>query len=165
MTKTIRKLEKESNTWKSRYENTNVSLIQMVEERTQRDNEIMTQKGKIEKLEKLCRALQAERRKLKKELEANDKTDNPSDKASLGSNPQDEAKSSESTPEPPEIDLEDNQQCNKSIDSSARQAPAGCDTEVTDKGEAVTNDEALVEKEANVVAHVEGKAEEQSSCA
>lgn len=33
----------------------------------------MTQKGKIEKLEKLCRALQAERRKLKKELEANDK--------------------------------------------------------------------------------------------
>ena len=32
MTKTIRKLEKESNTWKTRYENTNVSLVQMVEE-------------------------------------------------------------------------------------------------------------------------------------
>ena len=84
-------------------------------------------------------------------------TENPSDKASVVSNPQDEAKSSESTPEPPEIDLEDSQQCNKSVDSSARQAPAGCDTEVTDK------EEALVEKEANVV--TEGKAEEQSSCA
>ena len=90
-------------------------------------------------------------------------TENPSDKASVDSNPQDEAKSPESTPEPPEIDLEDNQQCNKSVDSSARQAPAGCDTEVPDKEEAVTNDEALVEKEANVV--IEGKAEEQSSCA
>lgn len=34
MTKTIRKLEKESNMWRTRYENTNVSLIQMVEEVT-----------------------------------------------------------------------------------------------------------------------------------
>ena len=32
MTKTIRKLEKESNMWKTRWENTNHSLLQMVEE-------------------------------------------------------------------------------------------------------------------------------------
>ena len=42
-------------------------------QRTQRDNDILLQKGKIDKLEKLCRALQAERRKLKKELEKFDK--------------------------------------------------------------------------------------------
>lgn len=77
MTKTIRKLEKESNMWRTRYENTNVSLIQMVEERTQNNNEIHAQKGKVDKLEKLCRALQSERRKLKKELEVfeKDRTD------------------------------------------------------------------------------------------
>ena len=34
MTKTIRKLEKESHTWKTRWENTNHSLLKMVEERT-----------------------------------------------------------------------------------------------------------------------------------
>lgn len=82
MTKTIRKLEKESNTWKTRYENTNVSLVQMVEERTQKDNEISVQKGKVDKLEKLCRALQAERRKLKKELEQHDKANNTNDASS-----------------------------------------------------------------------------------
>jgi len=32
MTKTIRKLEKESNMWKTRWENTNHSLLQMVDE-------------------------------------------------------------------------------------------------------------------------------------
>lgn len=68
MTKTIRKLEKESNMWKTRWENTNRSLLQMVEERTQNQTAITSQKGKIEKLEKLCRALQAERKTLRKQL-------------------------------------------------------------------------------------------------
>ncbi|XP_065057994.1 gamma-taxilin-like isoform X2 [Rhopilema esculentum] len=104
MTKTIRKLEKESNTWKTRYENTNVSLIQMVEERTQKDNDILAQKGKIEKLEKLCRALQAERRKLMKEVDQQGKV-----KASdiKESNDADGEKSCNSTPEPPEIGVGD----------------------------------------------------------
>jgi len=69
MTKTIRKLEKESNMWKTRWENTNHSLLQMVEERTQNQNTITNMKTKVEKLEKLCRALQSERKTLRKQLQ------------------------------------------------------------------------------------------------
>lgn len=69
MTKTIRKLEKESNMWKNRWENTNHSLLQMVDERTQNQQTIGGQKSKIEKLEKLCRALQMERKTLRQQLE------------------------------------------------------------------------------------------------
>uniref|UniRef100_T2MGG6 Alpha-taxilin n=1 Tax=Hydra vulgaris TaxID=6087 RepID=T2MGG6_HYDVU len=69
MTKTIRKLEKESNMWRSRWENTNHSLLQMVEERTQNHTTITKMKSKMEKLEKLCRALQSERKTLSKQLE------------------------------------------------------------------------------------------------
>lgn len=69
MTKTIRKLEKESNMWKTRWENTNHSLLQMVEERTQNQTTISTMKGKVDKLEKLCRALQTERKTLRQQLQ------------------------------------------------------------------------------------------------
>jgi len=69
MTKTIRKLEKESNMWKTRWENTNHSLLQMVEERTQNQNTITSMKTKVDKLEKLCRALQSERKTLRKQLQ------------------------------------------------------------------------------------------------
>lgn len=69
MTKTIRKLEKESNMWKGRWENTNHSLLQMVEERTQNQQTISSQKTKIEKLERLCRALQVERKTLRQQLD------------------------------------------------------------------------------------------------
>jgi len=69
MTKTIRKLEKESNMWKTRWENTNHSLLQMVEERTQNQGTITNMKTKVEKLEKLCRALQTERKTLRKQLQ------------------------------------------------------------------------------------------------
>jgi len=78
MTKTIRKLEKESNMWKSRWENTNRSLLQMVEERTQNQTTISNQKGKIEKLEKLCRALQAERKTLRKQIKTTEKSESVS---------------------------------------------------------------------------------------
>merc|ERR1719419_1235230 len=47
MTKTIRKLEKESNMWKTRWENTNHSLLQMVEERTQNQGTITNLKTKV----------------------------------------------------------------------------------------------------------------------
>jgi len=59
MTKTIRKLEKESQQWKSRWENTNRSLLQMVDERTENQTTITNLNKKIDKLENLCRALQA----------------------------------------------------------------------------------------------------------
>merc|ERR1712156_997890 len=72
MTKTIRKLEKESNMWKTRWENTNHSLLQMVEERTQNQGTITNLKTKVERLEKLCRALQTERKTLRKQLQGDE---------------------------------------------------------------------------------------------
>ncbi|XP_070567518.1 alpha-taxilin-like isoform X7 [Ptychodera flava] len=64
MTKKIKKLEKETCTWKSRWETCNRSLLEMAEEKTIRDKEMLAQSNKIQKLEKLCRALQAERNAL-----------------------------------------------------------------------------------------------------
>lgn len=73
MTKTIRKLEKESSMWKTRWENTNHSLLKMVEERTGNEATITSMCAKVEKLEKLCRALQTERQTLRKQLEVEQK--------------------------------------------------------------------------------------------
>jgi len=69
MTKTIRKLEKESHMWKTRWENTNHSLLKMVEERTANEQTIANMNAKVDKLEKLCRALQTERQTLRKQIE------------------------------------------------------------------------------------------------
>jgi len=69
MTKTIRKLEKESVMWRTRWENTNHSLLKMVEERTENEQTIAAMNTKVEKLEKLCRALQTERQTLRKQVD------------------------------------------------------------------------------------------------
>ncbi|XP_078375350.1 beta-taxilin-like [Oculina patagonica] len=57
MTKTIKKLEKEKLTWKTKCENGNRSLVQMVDEREKQKNEMAALRLKNEKLENLCRAL------------------------------------------------------------------------------------------------------------
>lgn len=64
MTKRIKKLEKETAMWRSRWENSNKALIDMAEEKTRSDKEIGGLNMKVRKLESLCRALQAERNKL-----------------------------------------------------------------------------------------------------
>ncbi|KAK3747755.1 hypothetical protein QZH41_008786 [Actinostola sp. cb2023] len=58
MTKTIKKLEKENKTFKSRWENTNRSLLAMLEERSNMEKEIQTLTTRNSKLENLCRAMQ-----------------------------------------------------------------------------------------------------------
>lgn len=64
MSKTIKKLEKENQSWKSRHDQTSKSMFGMADE-------LRNYKQKIEKLEKLCRALQVERNS----LSAKDKSD------------------------------------------------------------------------------------------
>ncbi|XP_071818924.1 uncharacterized protein [Apostichopus japonicus] len=64
MTKKIKKLEKETNMWRVRWENSNKSLLNMAEERALKEKELSAQKMKVMRLEKLCRALQAERNTL-----------------------------------------------------------------------------------------------------
>ncbi|KAG9493565.1 hypothetical protein GDO78_001453 [Eleutherodactylus coqui] len=68
MTKKIRKLEKDTNTWKTRFENCNKALLDMIEEKSMRAKEYECFVVKIERLEKLCRALQEERLELYKRI-------------------------------------------------------------------------------------------------
>ncbi|KAM9339483.1 beta-taxilin-like isoform 2-T2 [Symphorus nematophorus] len=61
MSDKMKKMEKESNLWKTRFENCNKALTDMIEERTEKSKEYELFVLKIQKLEKLCRALQDER--------------------------------------------------------------------------------------------------------
>ncbi|KAM7368285.1 hypothetical protein PAMP_014520 [Pampus punctatissimus] len=64
MSEKMKKLEKESNVWKTRFENCNKALTDMIEERTEKNKEYDLFVLKIQKLEKLCNMLQVERRAL-----------------------------------------------------------------------------------------------------
>ncbi|XP_069371174.1 gamma-taxilin isoform X1 [Paralichthys olivaceus] len=57
-------MEKESNVWKTRFENCNKALTDMMEERTEKAKEYEQFVVTIHKLERLCRALQEERKVL-----------------------------------------------------------------------------------------------------
>uniref|UniRef100_A0A3P8YSP9 Taxilin alpha n=1 Tax=Esox lucius TaxID=8010 RepID=A0A3P8YSP9_ESOLU len=69
MTKKIKKLEKETTMYRSRWESSNKALLDMAEERTLRDREYEGLQGKVGRLEKLCRALQNERNELSKKVQ------------------------------------------------------------------------------------------------
>ncbi|XP_068006847.1 beta-taxilin [Melanerpes formicivorus] len=64
MTKKMKKLEKDTATWKSRFENCNRALLDMIEEKAMRTKEYECFVLKIQRLENLCRALQEERNEL-----------------------------------------------------------------------------------------------------
>ncbi|XP_076013632.1 taxilin beta b [Genypterus blacodes] len=64
MSKKMKKLEKECQSWKSRFDGCNKSLIDMVADRTLKEKEFELIILKNQKLEKLCRALQGERKSL-----------------------------------------------------------------------------------------------------
>ncbi|XP_045852669.1 gamma-taxilin-like isoform X4 [Meles meles] len=69
MTKKIKKLEKEMVIWRTKWENNNKVLLQMAEEKAVRDKEYKAFQIKLERLEKLCRALQMERNELSEQVE------------------------------------------------------------------------------------------------
>ncbi|XP_078618213.1 beta-taxilin-like isoform X3 [Branchiostoma floridae x Branchiostoma japonicum] len=58
MNKRMKKLEKESFQWRTKWEKSNVTLIAMAEEKQTRDKELIMLRTKCGKLENLCRALQ-----------------------------------------------------------------------------------------------------------
>ncbi|XP_022619532.1 beta-taxilin-like isoform X2 [Seriola dumerili] len=62
MSAKMKKVEKESNLWKTRFENCNKALTDMIEERTEKGREYELFVLKIQKLEKLCHVLQDERK-------------------------------------------------------------------------------------------------------
>ena len=61
MTKKLKSLEKETASWKQRWESSNKALIDMATEKKQRDSELANATKQLAQLEKLCRALQTER--------------------------------------------------------------------------------------------------------
>ncbi|XP_032264188.1 beta-taxilin [Phoca vitulina] len=63
-TKKMKKLEKDTATWKARFENCNKALLDMIEEKALRAKEYECFVTKIGRLENLCRALQEERNEL-----------------------------------------------------------------------------------------------------
>ncbi|KAF6073771.1 taxilin gamma [Phyllostomus discolor] len=69
MTKKIKKLEKEMIIWRTKWESNNKVLLQMAEEKTIRDKEYKSSQMKLERLEKLFRALQVERNELSQTVE------------------------------------------------------------------------------------------------
>nr|XP_020030068.1 beta-taxilin isoform X2 [Castor canadensis] len=67
-TKKMKRLEKDTATWKARFENCNKALLDMIEEKALRAKEYECYVMKIGRLEKLCRALQEERTELYKKI-------------------------------------------------------------------------------------------------
>ncbi|XP_031703242.1 taxilin beta b [Anarrhichthys ocellatus] len=70
MAKKMKKLDKECQSWKSRFDSCNKSLVDMVADKTikEKESELITSKN--QKLENLCRALQEERKSLYEKAQA-----------------------------------------------------------------------------------------------
>uniref|UniRef100_UPI00398E9796 alpha-taxilin n=1 Tax=Pristiophorus japonicus TaxID=55135 RepID=UPI00398E9796 len=68
MTKRMKKLEKETIMWRTKWESCNKALLDMIDERELRTKEYECFQLKIQRLENLCRALQEERTELYKRI-------------------------------------------------------------------------------------------------
>ncbi|XP_057199901.1 taxilin beta b [Triplophysa rosa] len=69
MAKKMKKLEKEAVTWKSRFDGCNKALLDMVTDKAIKEKEFELHTLKTQKLEKLCRVLQDERKTLHEKLQ------------------------------------------------------------------------------------------------
>ncbi|KAG9268709.1 beta-taxilin-like [Astyanax mexicanus] len=83
MSKKMKKLEKEANGWKSRFEACNKSLVEMVADKVLKEKEFELFTLKNQNLEKLCRALQDERKNLYQKLQQNQLPGTESDNLDL----------------------------------------------------------------------------------
>lgn len=68
MSKKIKKLEKETVQWKSRWAASNKALTEITAEKQSREKELEAAQQRVGKLEKLCRALQLERNELSQKV-------------------------------------------------------------------------------------------------
>ncbi|XP_035213162.1 alpha-taxilin-like [Stegodyphus dumicola] len=66
--KKIKKLEKETNVYKQKWESSNNALLGMINDKQKHDKELANAQQRILTLEKLCRALQAERNELQNQV-------------------------------------------------------------------------------------------------
>lgn len=70
MSKKIVKLEKETSTWKMRWEKSHQALLEMATDKQQRDAELALANRQLTQLHKLCRTLTEERAKLMAQINA-----------------------------------------------------------------------------------------------
>lgn len=68
MSKKICKLEKETSSWKQRWEKSHQALLEMAADKQQRDSELALATRQLAQMQKLCRTLQAERTSLLAQL-------------------------------------------------------------------------------------------------
>uniref|UniRef100_I3IVS6 Taxilin beta b n=2 Tax=Oreochromis niloticus TaxID=8128 RepID=I3IVS6_ORENI len=114
MAKKMKKLEKDCQSWKTRFDGCNKNLIDMVADKAIKEKEFELLTIKNQKLENLCRALQEERKSLYAKVhgagsQPEDKSADPSEKGG-----------SEKTPEDPNE--------NQPIQNTAAPAPTGTPT-------------------------------------
>ncbi|KAK6327958.1 hypothetical protein J4Q44_G00036040 [Coregonus suidteri] len=114
MTKKIKKLEKETSMYRSRWESSNKALLVMAEEKTLQDREFDGLQGKVGRLEKLCRALQNERNELSKKVQG------------LSAGPEDNSPGVESPSLPSTDSQEPSPDPNTTTPSSPRPCSHGC---------------------------------------
>nr|XP_057903172.1 alpha-taxilin isoform X2 [Doryrhamphus excisus] len=109
MTKKIKKLEKETAMYRSRWESSNKALVEMAEEKAVRDRDFEALQGKVQRLEKLRRALKVERNELNKKVQnlsgtseapASDPTADSPSPPPTNSLPEGDAEGSEATSSP-----------------------------------------------------------------
>lgn len=72
MSKKIKKLEKETVQWKTRWESSNAALVDLSTEKQKRDKDLVAAQQRVITLEKLCRALQLERNQLSQKVKGGD---------------------------------------------------------------------------------------------
>ncbi|NWT91297.1 TXLNB protein, partial [Urocynchramus pylzowi] len=102
MTKKMKKLEKDTATWKSRFENCNRALLDMIEEKAMRSKEYECFMLKIQRLENLCRALQEERNELYKKIKQAQFPEEVNGNGILEEEEDDEEDDTKTTPSPSE---------------------------------------------------------------
>ncbi|GFU51030.1 beta-taxilin [Nephila pilipes] len=76
--KKIKKLEKETNTYKQKWESSNSALLEMVTNKEKHDKELADTQQRNALLEKLCRFLQGERKELLQKLDIQNSNSVPS---------------------------------------------------------------------------------------
>lgn len=85
MTKKLKNLEKETQTWKQRWEKSNKALMDMAGEKQSRDASLAAATKQVAQLEKLCRALQTERQTLIAQLKQKSENTQPEETLSADS--------------------------------------------------------------------------------
>ncbi|KAM9354041.1 taxilin beta b [Pholidichthys leucotaenia] len=159
MAKKMKKLEKECQSWKSRFDGCNKSLIDMVADQAIKEKELELLSIKNQKLENLCRALQEERKSLytKVQQDSGQLTDTAAESSEK------EAPKEQETPKDPEEDQSVHTTSPVSAETSAPTSPL---TEVLAKLKA---EQALLKEVASsfTISHVvptETEASQSQAC-